>query len=608
MKAMQRVATLLLLVGVTVLSACGGAPQTTPSRNGEGTTVTGTTSTPSPTTGAPSYSPSAPPVVIQQYPPSGGAAPTTPTSGGTIGLSTGGAKDITSFRDNVANGYLPLPTDVTYEGLFYDYFFDTGQTRPAAKLYDPSYAFAVTRDPFSRQTEYYLSVGLNSGLKESDFERKRLNLVIVLDVSGSMSEYYDQYYYDRAGHRIDAYAEEGINRPNKMDSAQDAVISILNQLTSDDQFAIVLFNGTATLAKPMGLVRRTSMGSIRDHILDTVAGGSTNLDAGLDMATAQFRGLAEINSYDYENRIIVLTDAQPNTGDYSASGLSRTVERNAESRIYTTFIGIGVDFNSQLIELVTKTKGANYYTVHSPREFRQRINEEFDFMVTPLIFDLRLDFESRGWRIEKVYGSPEADEATGSLMKINTLFPSQTEGGETRGGLVLLKLRRISSTAEDRVYLRVTYEDRNGRRDSSEAVLTLETTRPEYFDNTGIRKGVLLTRYASLLKNWMIDERSHLQYSRPWDPIVREDTGIILPPETTTQWERQSMPLFVSDPYLRLFRSFRAYFQDEMDAIGDFTLEQEMDILDELTREGRRVFSDQQSALRGGGFCFEFRV
>ena len=90
----------------------------------------------------------------------------TQTTGGTIGLAAGGAKDIGNFRENIRNDYLPLPTDVTYEGLFYDYFFDTGQVEPADKLYSPSYSFAVTRDPFSGQTEYYLSVGLNSGLKD----------------------------------------------------------------------------------------------------------------------------------------------------------------------------------------------------------------------------------------------------------------------------------------------------------------------------------------------------------------------------------------------------------------------------------------------------------
>lgn len=43
----------------------------------------------------------------------------------TIGFSVGGAKDINDFRENIRNNYLPIVTDLSYEGLFYDYFFDT---------------------------------------------------------------------------------------------------------------------------------------------------------------------------------------------------------------------------------------------------------------------------------------------------------------------------------------------------------------------------------------------------------------------------------------------------------------------------------------------------
>ena len=42
-----------------------------------------------------------------------------------IGLSTGGAKDINNFRENIKNGFFPISTDITYNGLFYDYYFDT---------------------------------------------------------------------------------------------------------------------------------------------------------------------------------------------------------------------------------------------------------------------------------------------------------------------------------------------------------------------------------------------------------------------------------------------------------------------------------------------------
>jgi hypothetical protein len=43
---------------------------------------------------------------------------------------------------------------------------------------------------FPKKVEYYVAVGLNSGIKERDFERKKLNLVIVLDISGSMDSLY----------------------------------------------------------------------------------------------------------------------------------------------------------------------------------------------------------------------------------------------------------------------------------------------------------------------------------------------------------------------------------------------------------------------------------
>jgi Ca-activated chloride channel family protein len=580
MKKLLWVTVAVLMVFVLILSSCASSPAPGPRTYTQTMTTTGA---------QPGYKPPVNTMPREVQPQTGilnsSASGRSELFSDKLGFSTGGAKDVANFRENIRNNFLPLPTDITYEGLFYDYYFDTGASEPSEKLFSPSYSFAVTRDPLSNQAEYYLSVGLNSGLRESDFQRKQLNLVILLDNSGSMGEQYNQYYYDDYGRQIDAYAEEGLSRKSKMESATDSVISILDQLNSDDQFSVILFNTKSYLLKPMGPVGRADMWDVQDSLMDVTPGGSTNLDAGLDLATKQFRDLSEVDSSEYENRIILLTDAQPNTGDYSGSGLAYAAERNAANRIYTTVIGIGVDFNTQLIEQITKIKGANYYSVHSPRQFRQRVVEEFDYMVTPLVFNVNLNFESRGWRIEKVFGSSEADESTGRLMTINTLFPSKSVDGQTRGGLVLLKLRKISSSSEEPVYLKTTYEDRNGRVDGSKSVVYLESESPEYFDNDGIRKGVLLVRYASLMKNWLQDERIHLPYSKPWEPCINEDTGIIIPDEPMMdQWERTSQPLTVSGPYIRILRAFRDYFADEADALGDSDLNQELDMLNYLIK------------------------
>jgi Ca-activated chloride channel family protein len=598
MKKLLLITVLFMLVASLVISGCAS---TAPAPSVPTTPATPTTPS-APAKPAPSApSPAPPPVVIQRPPtPTTPATPTTPTvprpvpapapaipgaPSPTIGLATGGAKDIANFRENIENNYLPLPTDITYEGLFYDYYFDTGQREACQQLYCPSYSYAVTRDPFSGKTEYYLSVGLNSGMKESDFQRKNLNLVIVLDISGSMGEYFNRYYYDRFGNTVDIGADVDITSQKKIDSARESVLAILDQLNADDRFAIVLFNSRATLAKPMSPVSRTNMSTIKDQVRRINAGGSTNLEAGMLMATGLFRDV-DIEGWDYENRIIILTDAQPNTGDTSEQGFMGMTRNNAASRIYSTFIGIGVDFNTELIDSITKIKGANYYSVHSPVEFRKRMEEEFDYMVTPLVFDLRLTLDSRGWQIEKVFGSPEADQATGELMKINTLFPSKKVAGQTRGGVVLLKLRKVTSLlGDDDINLRVAYEDRDGRRDSSYTTINLTRETPEFFENSGIRKAVLLSRYAALLKDWLIDERQYAHYSRPWDPSIDDTTGIAVPPDIPLgQWERQSLPLMVSEPYKRWFQQFYTYLENEMYAVNDDTLSQELDILDYLVR------------------------
>jgi hypothetical protein len=170
-------------------------------------------------------------------------------------------------------------------------------------------------------------------------------------------------------------------------------------------------------------------------------------------------------------------------------------------------------------------------------------------------------------------------------MHINTLFASKSdEAGQVKGGLVLLKLRKISSGNES-IYLKTSYEDRNGRSDGDVQVINLETTQPEYFANSGIQKGILLTRYAALLKNWTIDERNHINYSHTWEPCIGEDTGIVFPVDNYySQWERTSLPLTVSGDYRQIFQNFSRYYAEEMDEIGDRDLSQELEILNRLSQ------------------------
>lgn len=122
-----------------------------------------------------------------------------------IGFSVGGAKDVNNFRENITNNYLPVVTDLSYEGIFYDYFFDTGneekKNEEQQALFYPSYSLAYTSNPFEVEQatrEYYMTVGLNSNLNEETFKRNPMNLLVCIDISGSMGSPFDRYHYDRS--------------------------------------------------------------------------------------------------------------------------------------------------------------------------------------------------------------------------------------------------------------------------------------------------------------------------------------------------------------------------------------------------------------------------
>ena len=500
-----------------------------------------------------------------------------------LGFAVGGAKDANNFYDNLKNGYLPKLKSITYEGVFYQHYFDTGKKSDEAceTLFCPSYATAVQKNLFTDEKEYYLSVGLNSNIKASDFARKKLNLVVVLDISGSMSSPFTQYYYDQKRRTPPQEASQ----KSKMQIAAESLVAMLRHLHPEDSLGVVLFDSRAYRAKPLRPVALTDMDAIKKHILDLQPKGGTNWSAGYKAGLELFKSLDE-NAADrdqYENRVIFMTDAMPNQGELSEQGLFGMVDKAAKRGIYTSFIGIGVDFNTDLVERVSKTRGANYFAVHSLKEFKKRLDDEFDFMVTPLVFDLKLALDSDAYEIEGVYGSPEADKTTKTLLYVNTLFPSATQEGKTKGGIIIVKLKKRGEG--NALTLTASYKDRNGK--AYRVAKKAHFKEDLYFDNSGIRKGILLSEYVTLIQNWLIDARKGCNDKRtPKEPVIIPfyRKCMLYPPDRPEYkyietWERRSCPLQVSDGYRNVFALFRRKFAAEMKVLHDPSLQQEYDAL-----------------------------
>lgn len=502
------------------------------------------------------------------------------------GFAVGGAKDINAFRLNISEGLLPQESDITHHGLFYDYSFNAREAvlekdaeqpsgSSSADLFTPACSWAVLKDPLSANLDTFVSIGLRSRLDTTGIGRKKLNLVVVLDISGSMSSGFRSYYYDQFLPEKDRAAREAERDEggSKMQVAARSIVAMMGMLKDDDRFGMVLFNGNAYVAKPLRPVGQTHMDAIKRHIFEIRAFGGTFMEGGMRLGRSLLSGLENSDPEEFENRIIFLTDAMPNIGMTSRDGLFELAQKYAAEHVYTTFIGVGIDFQTELAEFITQIRGANYYAIHSAWEFKKRLANEFVYMVTPLLFNLRVTLHSDTFSIEEVYGSPEADQATGLLMKVNTLFPAPVEDGAVKGGIILLRLKR-NGTGND-LRLTASYEDRSGKVHQTTVSAPAPDGSGEYCSLPDVRKAVVLARLVNLMKEWIRSERGAPD-GRP------ENEG-----GSPNYWEHTSDPLKISDRKLAEVKAFRDYFVAEANLIGDPDMGREKDLLDTIIEKAR---------------------
>ena len=233
--------------------------------------------------------------------------------------------------------------------------------------------------------------------------------------------------------------------------------------------------------------------------------------------------------------------------------------------------------------------------MHSSKEFAKLLDTDFDYMVTPLVYDLELKLSSNDYSIEAVYGSPESKMATGEIMKVNTLFPSHNNGEATKGGVVLLKLKKnTQNVSSEKLTLDVSYKDVNGKSFTNSQQVSFKK-EPVYYDNKGVRKAILVADYVTVMKNWLIDARAACNDKVSWaneQPIEIQKRCMTYPPlhpdyPKLATWERKSCKLNVSAGYKKFLQLFRKNYVKEMQLLDDESLNKEANVLNQLINQKR---------------------
>jgi Ca-activated chloride channel family protein len=249
------------------------------------------------------------------------------------------------------------------------------------------------------------------------------NLTLLIDVSGSMDS------------------------PDKLPLIKSALRMFVDTLGDDDRIAIVVY------ASATGLVLPATPGARRERIHQAIeelsAGGSTAGAAGIQLAYEVARRNFIRGGI---NRVILATDGDFNVGITSHDDLLALIEREKQSGIFLSVLGVGTgNLKDARMELLADKGNGNYAYLDSLHEARRVLIREGGATLETVAKDVKFQIEFNPAQVTayRLIGYENR------LMAARDFNDDTKDGGELGAGHTVTVLYEIVPADPDRASPRV---------------------------------------------------------------------------------------------------------------------------------------------------------
>ena len=303
-------------------------------------------------------------------------------------------------------------------------------------LIDPTVDGALTLSVGLDQTavlangavDRYVVVEIGAPADVGQLTRHPLDVTVVLDTSGSM-------------------AARG-----KLDYARQAAETLAASLEPGDTFSLVTFDDRANLVLAPQAVH--TMGAVR-YALDSVyEHGNTNLYGGLDLGLQTLDG-ATRRGEDRVGRLVLLSDGNPTVGITSADRIARLAADGGARGLTVSAVGLGVDYNEDLLSLVGDQGGGTYDFVDNPRELSSVFADELRHASSLVAKHTRVDLSlPEGVTPLELIGWEATARSDGW-----TVWLGDVPAGETRKVVARVRVAPGAAGTFDVARAELTYQD-----------------------------------------------------------------------------------------------------------------------------------------------------
>jgi Ca-activated chloride channel family protein len=200
-------------------------------------------------------------------------------------------------------------------------------------------------------------------------ESRNVDMVIVLDRSGSM-------------------------KGRKINDARQAVLNLLSSLSAKDRFALITYSDNVQHISTLDPVTSGHRERLESLIHRITARGGTNLGAGLQAGMNLLVSAADNGN---TRKVILISDGLANKGVTDSTRLGSMAGVAVEKEFAVSTVGVGNNFNEQLMTAIADRGAGNYYYLENPMAFAEVFQKELFYskatVATNVSISLPLDNE-----------------------------------------------------------------------------------------------------------------------------------------------------------------------------------------------------------------------
>lgn len=260
----------------------------------------------------------------------------------------------------------------------------------------------------NKDQEVHIVIRLDTPHKPNPGSRSRtpLNVGLVMDRSGSM-------------------AEKG-----KMEYAKEAARFIVNNVTANDRLSITEYDDRVNVLWPSSMV--TSKANMKSTLNTLHPRGGTNLCGGMQ------EGIKETSRFTKEeklNRVILLSDGLANQGITDRGTIFAFARDARRAGVTVSTIGLGIDYDEDLMQGIAEHGGGRYYYVESPAQMESIFQQELSSLNATVVQNIIIKFKWEDCvKDVKVYGYSASVSGSTATIPLSSFY-----AGEER--TVMLKVK-----------------------------------------------------------------------------------------------------------------------------------------------------------------------